>query len=115
MVAGLGFALAAPVSVAFAQPTVGEVVVRATPLPNGAELRSKLVKVADLDLTRPEGAQTLLGRIRGAAHDVCTPRPSHLANLSDVEDYDRCMLGAMDGAVARAGNPLLDELYTRVR
>jgi UrcA family protein len=112
--AGLGLAAAAAVFTPSAQPAVGEVVVRATPLP-GVELRSKVIQIADLDLRRPEGVESLLGRIRGAAHDVCTPQPTHLANMADVEDYDRCFRGAMDGAVAEARNPMLDDLYARVR
>ena len=105
--------LAAAAGPAVAQPTVGEVVVRATPLP-GVEVRSKVVPVADLDLTRSEGIGTALGRIRGAAREVCTPLPSHPANLADVADYDRCMTQAMDGGVAQVHNAMLEDLYARV-
>jgi UrcA family protein len=99
---------------AFAEPTSGEVVVSASLRP-GVEIRRKVVAYGDLDITRSEGAQSLLGRIRGAAKEVCTPEPTHPGELREIADYDRCMHGAMDGAVAQARSPLLDDLYSRVR
>lgn len=99
-----------------AQPSVGEVVVTApSPLPAGAEIRSKIVKISDLDLRRPEGRETLLGRIRSAALEVCTPRPSHPANFKDADDYNRCINEAMDHAIARVESPELALVYSRVR
>jgi UrcA family protein len=91
------------------------VVTAPSPLPSGAELRSKIVKISDLDLGRPEGRETLLGRIRSAAFEVCTPRASHPANFKDVDDYNRCIGEAMDRAIARVDSPELALVYARVR
>src|SRR5215469_2559283 len=59
----------------------------------GDAARHKVVGFADLDLTRPAGAQELYRRIKYAAHDVC-------------ETFDR--LGydpsCVNQAIARAGN-----------
>ena len=62
--------------------------------------RHKVVGFADLDLTRPAGAQQLYRRIKYAAHDVC-------------ETFDRlgynpsCVDQAIARAVAEVGAPLL--------
>jgi len=68
--------------------------------PPAQELRRQVVRFADLDLTRPAGAQELYLRIRNAARDVC-------------ETYDRfgpdrrCMEQAVARAMARVSAPLL--------
>jgi UrcA family protein len=113
LAAGL-IVMALPVSAAFAEGATGELVVRGV-TPAGVELRAESVKTGDLDLGKPEGAETLLGRIRVAAREVCSPLPSRAADIANVSDYDKCMTHAMDHAVERAHNPALDALYSRVR
>src|SRR5438477_435182 len=116
--AGLGLAAVAalPTTVlAQDETTMGEVVVRGAPYNPDVETRSRLVRFADLDLSRMDGARTLMHRIRAAARDVCSPEPSRTTDFAEMSDYRQCMIEAMDGAVAQAGSPLLDELYGRPR
>ena len=64
------------------------------------ELRREVVRFADLDLTRPAGAQQLYRRIERAAHEVCAAYGSR--------GYDRsCADAAIGRAVAEVGAPLL--------
>jgi UrcA family protein len=67
------------------------------------DARQQLVRYADLDLTRPAGAQELYYRIQYAAHNVC-------------QTYDRrtdrdCVKQAIARAVADVGTPLLTTRY----
>ena len=68
------------------------------------DVRREVVRFADLDLTRPAGAQALYGRIQRAAHEVCA---------SNVPGgYDRsCADQAVARAVATVGAPLLRSHY----
>src|SRR3954471_4255566 len=98
-VVGLGAAVSAP---AFAQDdTVGEVVVHGTNNPD-VEVKSQVVRFADLDLTRPDDARILLHRITYAARNVCSPAP--VKELWQYPDYNRCMAEAMDSAVDQANS-----------
>ena len=64
------------------------------------ELRREVVRFADLDLTRPAGAQQLYRRIERAAQEVCAAYGSR--------GYDRsCADAAIGRAVAEVGAPLL--------
>ena len=64
------------------------------------ELRREVVRFADLDLTRPAGAQQLYRRIERAAHEV--------GAASGSRGYDRsCADAAIGRAVAEVGAPLL--------
>ena len=106
--------LAAPIA-AVAATTVEEVTVTAN-TPAGTTARHKVVKVADLDMGKPEGVETLLGRLRNAAEEVCTlAAPRTPQDLEKVGTYQHCLHVAMDGAVAQVGNPDLDHLYALVR
>jgi UrcA family protein len=64
------------------------------------ELHREVVRFADLDLTRPAGAQQLYRRIERAAHEVCA--------AYGPGGYDRsCADAAIARAVAEVGAPLL--------
>jgi UrcA family protein len=99
----LSLALALPF-LASAQSSVREIVVQgAAP---GVEVRSEKVSFTDLNLDRPAGAHTLLGRLRGAAQRVCGTdggRADH--------DYQACVAKALDRAVTEVDNPLLTSLH----
>ncbi len=105
----MGLLPAAPAS---AQSTVAPLTVRAPPI-SDAEIKSEAVKVSDLDLKSTAGAETLIGRIRGAAKHVCSPRPTHKANFKDVSDYDKCMSEAIESAVADSGSTVAAEIIKR--
>jgi UrcA family protein len=71
------------------------------------ELRTQVVKFADLDLTRAAGAQELYRRIEQAARQVC---PAYGRG-----GYDRgCADRAIAHAVADIGAPLLTTRHERL-
>ena len=75
----------------------------------GAETHSQTVKFADLDLSKSEGLKTLLSRIHGAAGKVCAPKPETNDTKSGT-DYKKCVGDAVNGGVAKVGNPGLTAL-----
>ena len=103
-IAALALAFSVP---AFAQ-AIPEIVVTAPVrlVPPGAEVRSKTVNFADLDVTKPAGAHALLTRITAAAKDVCSPDPG-TKDQKAAADYKSCQTGAIDDAVARLNNALV--------
>lgn len=70
----------------------------------GAETRSQTVKFGDLDLSKSEGLKTLLSRIRGSAGEVCAPKPE-TNDTTGSTAYKKCVGDAVNGAVAKVGNP----------
>jgi UrcA family protein len=115
MLPGLAIAMAAGLvwtGAATAQTTTSEVTVRGR-LPAGVETKHEVVKFADLDLKGVSGAETLVGRIRGAADRVCMPEPTHKADIKDVSDYQACRTGAIAGAVKDSGSALAEEVLKR--
>ena len=75
----------------------------------GAETHSQTVKFADLDLSKSEGQKSLLSRIRSAAGEVCAPRPE-TKDTKGSTAYKKCVGDAVNGAVAKVGNPGLTAL-----
>jgi len=68
------------------------------------DVRREVVRFADLDLTRPAGAQELYRRIQHAAREVCA--------RYGPGGYDRsCADHAVARAVAMVGAPLLRSHY----
>lgn len=69
---------------------------------------SVTVSFADLDLSKPAGAQTLYKRIRAAARRVCGPVDTHVA----VRRWSgECFETAIDDAVAKVDRPSLTALH----
>ncbi len=97
---------------ASAQTTVATLTVHAPPI-SDAEVKSEAIKVSDLDLKSEAGAETLIGRIRGAAKHVCSPRPTHKANFKDVSDYDKCMSETIESAVSDSGSTVAAQIIKR--
>jgi UrcA family protein len=65
-----------------------------------------LVHYADLDLTRPAGAQVLFRRIQSAAKLVCSP----LASWALLQNrFDHCVSDAVAKAVMHVDRPALSE------
>jgi UrcA family protein len=89
---------------ALAQSTVGEVVVHGHMLRNGAEVRSVVVSYRDLDLSQPEGMDTLYGRVQQAAENVCAPH-ADARDGADFDDYQRCRGRAIDRAMDEVQGP----------
>ena len=89
--------------------SIQEVVVTGNKAAPGAVTHSQTVKFADLDLSKSEGLKTLLSRIRGAAGEVCAPKPE-TNDVNGSTGYKKCVGDAVNGAVAKVGNPSLTAL-----
>ncbi len=72
---------------------------------------SVAVPISDLDLSRPEGAKALLGRLHRAAIVACGGRPDTRLDLASVQAYNACIHASLDGAVDQVRAPLVDALY----
>jgi UrcA family protein len=66
---------------------------------------TRIVKYADLDLTRPADVAKLYQRIEDTAKRVCTP-------LGDVVADDACLGDALQRTIAKIGLPALTQVYT---
>jgi UrcA family protein len=66
--------------------------------PQNDEMRSRVVRFADLNLQTPRGVRTLYSRIRHAAQEVCEPVYFKLAESNMGQR--RCQERAVDQAVA---------------
>ena len=75
--------------------------------------RSMVVKFADLDLSRSEGAAALYQRLEGAAKTVCGPLDSRdpWSHLSFIQ----CAQSAISTAVAKVDQPALTAYYEAKR
>ena len=70
------------------------------------DVRTEVVRFADLDLTRAAGAQELYRRIEQAARDACEPRGAYYYGLH-VDTT--CRKSAIARAVSHVDAPLLTE------
>ena len=66
---------------------------------------SVTVKYGDLDVTRPQGATILYGRIRAAAKKVCSPLEA--GNVAAKMRFDGCIDKAISDAVKTIQQPEL--------
>ena len=71
----------------------------ATARPEADEPRSTVVRYGDLDLSRPEDARRLYGRIKRAARRVCDNQPS--SDSKRLKEYERCLGQAVTEAVEK--------------
>jgi UrcA family protein len=65
-------------------------------------LEAVTVSYADLDLTRLEGRETLLVRLRGAAQNVCGEPRSKVAR--EIRENRECRQFAVDRALRQVGS-----------
>jgi UrcA family protein len=70
--------------------------------------KSQTVQFADLDLSKPEGAAALFGRIKGAARAVCSAH-SKGRLPADKQRYAACVEFAVSNAVTRIDEPVLTD------
>ena len=70
-----------------------------------------VVKYADLNLSNPEDAATLLHRIERAARQVCPD--ADLLNLRAMQVSVQCRRAAVARAVGAIGSPTLNALLSR--
>ena len=72
--------------------------------------KSQSVSYADLDLSKPAGAQTLYKRIQAAARNVCGPVDQYTFVVS-AYSFRKCYQAAVAGAVAQVDRPSLTALH----
>jgi UrcA family protein len=72
---------------------------------------SKKVSFPELDLSKPQGAKTLLLRIHNAAAYVCASGREVGPVQSISPSYRRCVRDASTRAVAQVNNPMVTALY----
>ena len=73
------------------------------------DVPSVTVKFADLDISRPEGAERLYGRIKTAAISVCSS--FERGNLASQANFKACVSDAVARAVAKVDSPSLYAVY----
>ncbi len=105
-IAALIVALAGLVSVpAFAQDNAGAAKVT---ISDSSTTRAKTVYYGDLDLSKVSDAQTMLRRIKSAAHEVCDE--GYRTPLSMSGFSDACIAQAVTQTVASLDSPVLTAL-----
>jgi UrcA family protein len=80
--------------------------------PASADLGKVVVRYADLDLTRQQGANVLARRINQAAHAICGPEPRPVS-LDEYFRYRTCVNDSAEAAVHEVGSPLVAAAYAR--
>lgn len=78
--------------------------------PAGQAVKAQAVSFADLDLSKPAGAQTLYKRIKAAARVVCGP-VDHYSYMTP-KAFRECFESAVAAAVAQVDRPSLTALHT---
>jgi UrcA family protein len=68
------------------------------------------VKFGDLDVSRPQDAAVLYGRIRGAAEKVCSPYEAR--SFAAKMHLDACINKAISTAVTTVNAPALSRVYS---
>lgn len=69
------------------------------------EAPSVTVSYADLDLSKPAGAETLYRRIQAAARSVCGPRHSRI--LLQIQTFRTCYKDAVEDALQQVNESLV--------
>jgi len=68
------------------------------------------VRYADLDISRPAGAEVLIDRIRLAARSVCGTQ-ADLRDIARFRTQAACQHEAMETAIRSVNSPLVAKLY----
>ena len=75
------------------------------------DVASAKVQYADLNLSSPAGAKTLLQRINHAADKVCGPQStSRIDRVARL--HETCVKQAISGSVRQVDVPMMTALYT---
>ncbi len=72
---------------------------------------SVAVPISDLNLSQPDGAKALLGRLHRAAIVACGGRPQTQLDLARMQAFQACLHTSLDGAVDQVRAPLVSALY----
>lgn len=80
--------------------------------------RTQTVKAWDLDLAKPADVQTLYGRVREAADDLCRAEAGRYYQSArhwvPAGWTERCVAGAVGKTVQQVNSPLLAALHVRM-
>jgi len=98
----LAAAMSLAAGTAFAQPD--------TRTPMSEEAGRVVLRYSELDLSREDGARTLIGRIELAARVVCGGEPSPLS-LGEAHRFRSCVTEATSRSITRVGSPLVTAIY----
>ncbi len=79
----------------------------------GAPSQSTTVRFADLNLSNPEGARVLYGRIRLAAQSLCGEQSSFF-DIKWMFEYRQCYREAVDRAVRQINRPTLTAVHAEL-
>ena len=79
----------------------------AQPAPAGKQMA---VNYADLNISRPTGAEVLITRMRAAAAQVCGPAPD-MRDLVMYRFYRQCIAESVERGVATVNAPVVTEVY----
>ena len=82
--------------------------VQAQPM-SGSDPVSVRISYADLNLSSPEGARRMLGRIQGAARNICGD-PSSMVDLGERARTESCVDQTVSDAVSSLGAPTVTGL-----
>jgi UrcA family protein len=74
------------------------------------KVKTQAVSYADLDLSKPAGAQTLYKRIKAAARHVCGPVDRY-TYVTPSQTFRQCFDQAIADAVAQVDRPSLTALH----
>lgn len=77
------------------------------------KVKTLAVSYADLDLSKPAGAQTLYKRIKAAARNVCGPADRY-TYATPSQGFRQCFDKAIADAVAQVDRPSLTALHREV-
>jgi UrcA family protein len=82
-----------------------------------ADAPTRTVHAADLDLAKPSDVETLYGRVRAAATEVCQAEMDRNYRNTRVHTpmrwRQRCVQDAVEATVREVGNPALAALHTQ--
>jgi UrcA family protein len=104
-VLGLGLSLAVAAAHAAAAQKTADVHV------SDQGVISVVTHIADLNPSTPDGAKTVLGRLRHAAIFACGDQPDRREGLEVMQDYKVCLRESLDEAVDQVHAPLVTALY----
>ena len=113
--AALGLLAGAPAFAAAVSPHAPyhDVIVHEHLSSNTHEVKSKHVRYHDVDISTPQGAETLVTRIKNASEMVCGPHKGKMT-LKERTDHKQYVKEAMDEAVLSANSPAVTAAYKNI-
>ena len=84
---------------------------------NGIRTDAMKITVSDLDLSQREGVETLYGRLKKGANNVCGVKHtqvtgSRIGSSKIKQQHRKCYAKALNNAVKNINNKMLTDLHT---